>query len=168
MVGQDSSVVVKFFQPWCKFCKLIAADYDKLIDIYKEERGNVLIARVNCGESDELCYNYKIFGYPTIHYFPPKRTIAEGKIVGKQSLEQMKTWVDLMMKETVVTQQNNLESRQETVEEPKIVAEVISKKETSYLRTALLLVLASVFVAAIALIWRLVFSNLEGKQGLIV
>lgn len=68
--------IVKFYAPWCGYCKQIEPVYHKLAKlIHKEGKYAVNVASVNCDkdQNKELCARYKISGFPTLLVFrPPK------------------------------------------------------------------------------------------------
>lgn len=57
---------VKFFAPWCGYCKKLAPIWEQLGE---EMKGKVNIASVNCDENKKLCDENKVRGYPTLKFF---------------------------------------------------------------------------------------------------
>ncbi|GAB1225258.1 hypothetical protein ENUP19_0248G0028 [Entamoeba nuttalli] len=69
---ETKNVVVKFYVPWCNICKSIQSKYERLIDIYKNEK-DLIIAQMDCSEKQNkvICSGkFGIHGYPTITFFP--------------------------------------------------------------------------------------------------
>ncbi|KAK6508248.1 hypothetical protein TWF506_010345 [Arthrobotrys conoides] len=72
-VANDPSkgVFVKFYAPWCGYCKMLAPIYEQLATSFAREP-SVVIAEVNCDEASSkvACAKYNIESYPTLKYFP--------------------------------------------------------------------------------------------------
>lgn len=65
------TTIVKFYAPWCGYCKQLAPSYHKLGKATKDLAVNV--AAINCDTYKELCAQYKIQGFPTIMVFRPSK-----------------------------------------------------------------------------------------------
>lgn len=79
--------MIKFYQPWCGFCKQIKPAWDQLADEVNE---SVFIADVNCSEEPDLCRINRISGYPTIKVY------LDGEVApyeGGRSFEEMYDFV---------------------------------------------------------------------------
>eukprot|EP01147_Barroeca_monosierra_P009302 gene9302-1570_t len=63
---------VKFFAPWCGFCKSLAPVWDELAENLKESSVNV--AKVDCTQNRQTCERFGVRGYPTLLFF------HEGKV----------------------------------------------------------------------------------------
>ncbi len=68
-------VIIDFWAPWCGPCKMIAPMLEKLA---KEMAGQLLIAKVNTDENQDLAFRYNIQGIPTLLF------ISNGKVVHSQ------------------------------------------------------------------------------------
>lgn len=70
------TTVVKFYAPWCGYCKQLAPIYHKLGKYFhKDTQLSVNVAAVNCDKlsNKELCSRFRIQSFPTIMVFrPPK------------------------------------------------------------------------------------------------
>jgi protein disulfide-isomerase-like protein len=80
--------MIKFYQPWCGFCKQMKPAWDQLGDVVNE---SVFIADVNCSEEPDLCASNGVRGYPTI------KVILDGQISpyeGGRSFEELYEFVD--------------------------------------------------------------------------
>ncbi|EGD75764.1 hypothetical protein PTSG_07882 [Salpingoeca rosetta] len=58
---------IKFYAPWCGFCKAIAPVWDELADKVKES--NVNIAKVDCTKNRLTCERFGVRGYPSLFFF---------------------------------------------------------------------------------------------------
>ena len=68
-------VIVDFWAPWCGPCKMIEP---MLIKIANENKGRVIIAKVNTDENPEWMMKYGIQGIPTMLF------VYKGKIIHRQ------------------------------------------------------------------------------------
>ncbi|KAK6333412.1 hypothetical protein TWF718_011224 [Orbilia javanica] len=64
-------VFVKFYAPWCTYCKMLAAPYEELAKTFARDP-SVVIAEINCDElaGRVACVKHNIESYPTLKYFP--------------------------------------------------------------------------------------------------
>lgn len=63
------AALVEFYAPWCGHCKELTPKYEKLAQVFSGDK-NVLIAKVDATEEEELAKKYDISGFPTIKFFP--------------------------------------------------------------------------------------------------
>jgi thiol-disulfide isomerase/thioredoxin len=78
--SQGKTVFLKFFVPWCSFCKEIVKPWQRLMDQY-ENHPAILVGDVNCdGDGKELCGDAGLKQYPTIRY---------GSLFGIKSLKEL-------------------------------------------------------------------------------
>jgi protein disulfide-isomerase A6 len=63
------AALVEFYAPWCGHCKELAPKYEELAKAFAGEK-NVLIAKVDATEEQDLASRYDISGFPTIKFFP--------------------------------------------------------------------------------------------------
>ncbi|CUM54371.1 uncharacterized protein AC631_04495 [Debaryomyces fabryi] len=106
--------IVKFYAPWCGYCKQLEPAYHKLAKlIHNDGQYAINVASVNCDEdkNKELCARYKISGFPTLMVFrPPKYDSKKKSRVyshavepynGERSLKSMYTFLTSRIKNYV-------------------------------------------------------------------
>lgn len=84
------NVFVKFYAPWCDFCKQLAPIWQELGEKYADHK-DIIIAKMDSTTNE--VEGQEITGFPTLKYFP-----AGGKEAvdyrGDQTLEKMSTFLD--------------------------------------------------------------------------
>jgi protein disulfide-isomerase-like protein len=86
-------VFVKFFLPYCKFCKDLAPTWEQLAEDYASTTG-VKIARVDCDAetNKQLCDAQGVSGFPTLILYKDGQKVET--LSGNKSLESLKEFVD--------------------------------------------------------------------------
>ncbi|KAK9692052.1 hypothetical protein RND81_09G238000 [Saponaria officinalis] len=92
VVGQDRGAFVKFYAPWCGYCRKVAPEYEKLGASF-EKSNSVLIAKVNCDDHKPLCKKYNATRYPTLKWFP-KGSLESKKYEGARTVEAMAEFIN--------------------------------------------------------------------------
>ena len=88
-------MIVLFYADWCKFCKMLAPDFNKVIK-KKDFKETFAAAYVNCDapENQDLVKEYDIHSFPTVYYVSPegtKRQIDVSVFHEKDAVEILKT-----------------------------------------------------------------------------
>lgn len=93
-VGQNQYVMVKFFTTWCKYCRIMAPAYDKLFEIMKETRKDIVIARLESDANSEITDSYDIHSFPKVVLFGPNNQQIYLYYEGERSVSEMMNWLN--------------------------------------------------------------------------
>jgi thioredoxin 1 len=72
VLESDQPVVVDFWAIWCKPCRAVAPELDKLA----EEHPEIRLVKVNTDEEPELAQRYGVMSIPTIILFRDGEPVA--------------------------------------------------------------------------------------------
>ena len=119
IVGQNKYVLIKFYTKWCRFCKLLSPEYDKLVDIFNNTRKDIIIGRLEADSNDITASKYGINQFPILALFAPgsKRIIAVYQSM-RQS-EHMANWIRESCPKTEIKEEeknNKNEKKEEFLE----------------------------------------------------
>ena len=84
----DELTIVDFFAEWCGPCMMLGP---VLEDLEKED-SSIKIVKVNTDEHEEEARSYGIMSIPTLILYKNKKPVD--KIIGFQSLEELKMWIE--------------------------------------------------------------------------
>jgi len=65
----DKNVLVEFYAQWCGHCKSLAPIYEKLGNVFANEK-NCVIAKIDADTERDIATEFEISGFPTIKFFP--------------------------------------------------------------------------------------------------
>jgi protein disulfide-isomerase A6 len=88
--------LVEFYAPWCGHCKSLAPVYEELANVFAGDEDDVVIAKVDTTEEEELGRKYDIKGFPTIKYFPAGSAEAE-EYEGGRDLDSFVSFINSKM-----------------------------------------------------------------------
>lgn len=88
----SKAALVEFYAPWCGHCKSLAPKYEQLAKAFAGE-SEVVIAKVDATEEQDLASRFEIGGYPTLKFFPAGS--AEGEpYEGQREVEAMVDFIN--------------------------------------------------------------------------
>jgi thioredoxin 1 len=85
-IENNDTVVVDFWAPWCGPCKMFAPTFEAVA----EENPNVVFAKLNTEEQQELAASFNIRSIPTLMVFREKVIIfTQAGMLPKAAFEQV-------------------------------------------------------------------------------
>lgn len=84
----NNIVLVDFYANWCGPCKMLSPIVEEL----SNEINDVVFAKVDVDESNDIAANFKIMSIPTIIIFKNGKLIS--KTVGFQSKSELKNFIE--------------------------------------------------------------------------
>lgn len=72
----------------------MSPEYDKLVDIMKEKRDDVLVARLEGGVNEDITMIYEIFSFPKVVLFYPGSVDIRSNFRGQRIAPVMQAWIE--------------------------------------------------------------------------
>jgi len=117
-IGQKNCVIVEFYTKWCRYCKILAPEYEKLVLEYKTKRPDIIIARIEGQENTFSLQRFNIYQFPMIALFKPLNKNIFSFYRNQRTFEEMKKWIDELCVEAPQEDKNN-EKKEEQEKEIK-------------------------------------------------
>ena len=138
IVGHKKYALVEFYTKWCRFCQMLAPEYDKLVDIMNNTRKDIVIGRLESGSNDVTSSKYGINQYPILALFNPGSKRIVNIYQGERRGEHMANWLNqncpkIEIKEDFDNKKNNKKNNNE--ESLQIEMENINEKNELTLKS---------------------------------
>ncbi|KAL9244557.1 hypothetical protein vseg_018326 [Gypsophila vaccaria] len=90
VVENNKYVLVEFYAPWCGHCQSLAPEYAAAATQLKEDGVDVVLAKIDATEENEVAHQYDVQGFPTLYFF------VDGDhkpYTGQRTKEAIVTWI---------------------------------------------------------------------------
>ncbi|KAI4322259.1 hypothetical protein L6164_021970 [Bauhinia variegata] len=88
VIENNRFVMVEFYAPWCGHCQALAPEYAAAATELKGE--NVVLAKVDATEENELSHEYDVQGFPTVYFFIDG---VHKPYTGQRTKDAIVTWI---------------------------------------------------------------------------
>ena len=75
VIKSEKTVLLDFYAEWCGPCRMVSP----IIDSIAEERGDIVVGKINVDEEQELASQFGVFSIPTL------AVIKNGVIISKSA-----------------------------------------------------------------------------------
>lgn len=124
--------MVEFYTKWCRFCQLLSPEYDRLVDILKETRKDVIIGRLEADMNDITRTKYGINQFPILALFMPNSKRIVGVYQGNRQAVDIANWINQNCPKIEIKEDeekaDNKEEKNDKNESLEIDMETINKK----------------------------------------
>jgi thiol-disulfide isomerase/thioredoxin len=91
-IDSHANVFVKFYKPWCIYCKIMASEYDRVETVLNNQGvSNAHVMSVDINEHNEFGQKYQITSVPTLKMFFGEGQTKEYE--GKRTAESMAKFI---------------------------------------------------------------------------
>ncbi|XP_014362156.2 thioredoxin, mitochondrial [Papilio machaon] len=89
VINSKVPVVVDFFATWCNPCRLLTP---RLESIISENKGKVVLAKVDIDEQTDLALDYEVSSVPVL--IAMKDGKVQHRLVGLQDTDKLRKWIE--------------------------------------------------------------------------
>ncbi|XP_041987567.1 thioredoxin, mitochondrial-like [Aricia agestis] len=89
VINSKVPVVVDFFATWCNPCRLLTPRLEAIIS---ENKGKVVLAKVDIDEQTDLALDYEVNSVPVLVAI--KNGKVQQRLVGLQDADKLRKWID--------------------------------------------------------------------------
>ncbi|XP_068618204.1 thioredoxin, mitochondrial [Battus philenor] len=89
VINSKVPVVVDFFATWCNPCRLLTP---RLESIISENKGKVVLAKVDIDEQTDLALDYEVSSVPVL--IAMKNGKVQHRLVGLQDTDKLRKWIE--------------------------------------------------------------------------
>ncbi|CAH0398662.1 unnamed protein product [Chilo suppressalis] len=89
VINSKVPVVVDFFATWCNPCRLLTP---RLESIISENKGKVVLAKVDIDEQTDLALDYEVSSVPVLVII--KEGKVQQRLVGLQDTDKLRKWIE--------------------------------------------------------------------------
>lgn len=134
-VGKDKYVIVKFYTKWCKFCKILSPEYEKVIDELKSKNSDIVVARLEGEDNNKsLLLKYGIDSFPqVVLFYPGDSDIGSILHSHDRNVRSIINWIEIVSDISSSDDFLNNSKGKEINLKHEIVKEVVKEDESDYL-----------------------------------
>ena len=81
--NSDKKVLLDFYADWCGPCRMVSP----IVDAIAEERGDILVGKINVDEEQELAAAFGVFSIPTLVVMQDGKVLSQA--AGARPKEQI-------------------------------------------------------------------------------
>ncbi|KAJ0178407.1 hypothetical protein K1T71_006230 [Dendrolimus kikuchii] len=89
VINSKVPVVVDFFATWCNPCRMLTP---RLESIISENKGKVVLAKVDIDEQTDLALDYEVSSVPVLVII--KNGKVQQRLVGLQDTDKLRKWIE--------------------------------------------------------------------------
>lgn len=136
-VGSDKYALVEFYTKWCRYCKDLAPEYEKLYEHYKQHRQDVIISRIEGGANYAVLARYGIQSFPIIALFIPGDKRIKNVYQGPRTFERFNEWITALcpvipVKNNTKLDNNGTNSNNSSESEVEVMKQQIEKMKNEF------------------------------------
>ncbi|CAG9793760.1 unnamed protein product [Diatraea saccharalis] len=89
VINSKVPVVVDFFATWCNPCRLLTP---RLESIISENKGKIVLAKVDIDEQTDLALDYEVSSVPVLVIIKDGK--VQQRLVGLQDTDKLRKWIE--------------------------------------------------------------------------